>query len=75
MIGTVPPRVAEAQCLSAELQEALAERQAASAAVSRLRETGRDESAAVSALLSSTAWIEILLLRLDVLVPPVARLN
>jgi hypothetical protein len=75
MVAIAPPHVMAAQRIAAELQEALAERKAAALMVARLRERGWDDAIALAALQASTACVEALLLRLEILVPPADRLN
>ncbi len=75
MIAIAPPQVVEAQRLAAELHEVLAERKAAALTVAQRRDSGSDDRAAVAALHASTARIEAMLLRLEILMAPAYRLN
>lgn len=71
MVALTPPRLSEAQRLSTELAQALAERKALALAVGR--STPDSARATSSALRAATARVDALLDALERLLPPADR--
>lgn len=75
MVATVPPRIAEAQRLSTELERALAERKSLALALGRSRRAGQASTVSTATLRAATERVDALLAALERLLPPADRPN